>query len=787
MWGDCTARQDGFPEGRYRFVAIAPNGDRARPPAIGPDGTPQSLRAILSDPANLIAVPVLVLFAVGQRAGFIASVPLWLLLGSLFLAQVGSAAFALAFPPGTPRARPVMHVATEIALIGVVIYATGWGAVLAVGFVYSVGSHLDVDGSSIGRPAIILSLAAIAIGEAGIALGWIPTLLPEPQGHGVALLEAAGVVAVLWIVSSTQRQKELADAGVRRSEERLQALVRHAADAIVVIDAEAKVAYASPAVERMLGYPPEGFERFDQEIIHPDHLEGARSMFGDVLTRPRGSAWIELPLRHVNGRFHWCEVRITNLLDDPAVGGLVCNMRDVTDRRRAQEELQFQAHHDALTRLPNRWLFLDQLERAQTAAATRGTRVAVLFLDVDRFKLVNDSLGHEAGDRMLVLVAERLTACLRPDDLVARFGGDEFTILLNDLEDADAAMVTAERVTQTLREPLIVDGHELFVSASLGVALSRGGDTCASDLLREADLAMYVAKERGRARWELFDPSFTPTVIERLELEGELWRALEHGELTVHFQPEVTLESGRVRAAEALIRWNHPRRGLVEPEGFIPFAEESALIVAIDRYVLREACAWARRWSTWRPDGRPFVVSVNLSPRFMRQADLVAEVTGVLHQSGVDPRAIQLEITERSALTDVEATCGKLHELRALGVRVAVDDFGTGYSSLSYLKMLPIDVLKLDKSFVDGLDSEPSDTAIVQAIVTMGHALGVEVTAEGVERPEQVVRLRALGCDAAMGWLWSRAVPPAELQSLAGSALLNDGMAAAALTTRSRG
>jgi EAL domain-containing protein (putative c-di-GMP-specific phosphodiesterase class I) len=328
---------------------------------------------------------------------------------------------------------------------------------------------------------------------------------------------------------------------------------------------------------------------------------------------------------------------------------------------------------------------------------------------------------------------------------------------------------------EALRDPVVIDGHELFASASVGIAVSHAGAEAASDLLRQADLAMYVAKEKGRARWELFDSSFAPHVMERLELESEMRRALERGELIALFQPEIALKSGDVIAAEALLRWNHPHRGVLEPATFVPIAEESSLIVAIDRFVLREACLWARRWASTRAPADRLTVSVNLSPRFMRQTDVVGDITAVLRETGVDPRCIQIEITERSALADLDATCSQLNQLRAIGVRVAVDDFGTGYSALSYLKKLPIDVLKLDRSFFDGLDGAPADLAIVQAIVTMGHALDVKVTAEGVERAEQAVRLREIGCDSALGWLWSRAVPPEQLEPIAAAGFMPDG------------
>jgi diguanylate cyclase (GGDEF)-like protein/PAS domain S-box-containing protein len=725
-------------------------------------------------PVNLIPLLVIPLFVVLHHYGFIAN-SLWISCGSLVLACVTTMGFTAMFPPGSPLAKPVLHLVLEIAVIGVAIYAIGWGAVLAVGFVFAVSGHMNIDGSRLGLAGMVFTAFAVLIGELLIAAGVITSMLPEPQGHGLAALEVAGVCAVIWIMRYQSREKEAIDAELVQSEERLRALVEHASDAIVVMDRDTNVLYASPAVERLLGYPASEFTKFDDSFLPEDHVVDARQMFEHVLARPGAVDWIEVPLLVAGGDYRWFEIGITNRVDDPAVGGLVCNIRDVTERRSTQEELTFQAHHDALTRLPNRWLFTERLEQALVEARGDGSCVAVLFLDVDRFKLVNDSLGHEVGDRMLVTVAEQLSACLKRKDIVARFGGDEFTILLTGLSDPDVALRVADRIVEAMRYPLAIDGHDLFVSASVGVALSLGSHERAADLLQQADLAMYVAKEKGRGRWELFDPTLAPHVMERLEVEGDLRRALDKGELLVHFQPEVDLQTGDVVATEALLRWMHPRRGLLAPASFVPLAEESNLIVEIDRLVLREACRWARAWSMARPPHRPLVVSVNLSPRFMRQTDVVADITALLRESGVDPRSMQLEITERSALTDLETTCAQLHQLRALGVRVAIDDFGTGYSSLSYLKQLPVDVLKLDKSFVDGLDGSPADLAIVQAVVTMGHALGMKVTAEGVERPEQAAQLRELGCDSAMGWLWSRSVPPGQLGVMAGAGFMLDG------------
>ncbi len=742
-----------------------------------PYGTPGIIREprdVLFHPVNLIPIPVWILFLVGRYFGFIANEPAWLLFGAIFTAQAVTMAFALTFPPGTDRARPVLHLGVEITVIGLACYVTGWGAVLCVGFVFATVGHMSADGSRMGRWAMLFSVVTLAAGEVAISFGWLKTLIPEPQGHGLALLEVAGMCAVIWIMTFSQREKERMDAELLNSEERLRALVQNASDAIVVIELDG-TAQSSPAIERLLGYHVDNLPVFDAALVHPSQLEYARDIFTEVQAKSGNVAWMDLQLKCVDGEYRWCEIGVTNLLDDRSIGGFVCNMRDISERRTAQEQLTFQAHHDALTLLPNRWFFLERLEQAQRDAHADGSLVAVLFLDVDRFKLINDSLGHEVGDRLLLAVSERLAASLRPGDIVARFGGDEFTVLLTNLSDSATALVVCERIIEAMREPVTIEGHELFISSSVGLALSSGGVDGASDLLRQADLAMYVAKEKGRGRWELFDPSFAPHVIERLELEGDLWRALENGELLVHFQPEIELRSGNVVSTEALLRWRHPRKGIVEPDSFIPLAEESSLIVAIDRFVLREACQWARRWSHLRAGTEPLVVSVNLSPRFMCQSDVVADITTVLRETGVDPRSIQLEITERSAVTDLETTCAQLRQLRALGVRVAVDDFGTGYSSLSYLKRLPIDVLKLDKSFVDGLDEDVSDFAIVQAIVTMGHALGVKVTAEGVERKEQASRLRELGCDAAMGWLWSKAVPADQLASVAEAGFGFDG------------
>jgi EAL domain-containing protein (putative c-di-GMP-specific phosphodiesterase class I) len=347
-------------------------------------------------------------------------------------------------------------------------------------------------------------------------------------------------------------------------------------------------------------------------------------------------------------------------------------------------------------------------------------------------------------------------------------------VLLDDVSSPGAAVATAQRINEVLRNPLEFEGKEITLSASIGVALSTAGTESAADLLRQADLAMYTAKDKGRSRWEMFDSHGAPALVERLGLETDLWQAIDHGGLLVRYQPEFSLTTGEIVAVEALVRWQHPTRGLLAPKEFVPFAEESSLILALDRHVLREACRCAKQWSDPRRGRDRVVVSVNLSPRFIRQPDVVTDITETLREVDADPRCLQIEITERVALVDVDRTIATLDALRRLGIRIAIDDFGTGYSSLGLLKRLPVDVVKLARSFVESMDVLDADIAIVQAVITMGHALGMKITAEGVERVDQAARLRRLGCDTAMGFYWTSAVDPDELLEM-----LRDGVARA--------
>ena len=434
--------------------------------------------------------------------------------------------------------------------------------------------------------------------------------------------------------------------------------------------------------------------------------------------------------------------------------------------RSHREQLSYQALHDPLTGLPNRVLFSDRLDHALGRLRRNRSTLAVLFIDVDRFKLINDSLGHAKGDEVLVSVAARIRNALRHDDTVARFGGDEFVVLCEDLADRVDAVAVAEGIQRETARPIVVDGSAYVVSVSIGIALAASPETSADDLLRDADAAMYQAKEKGRAQSCLFAESLRAKLRQRLDTEVELRRAISGGELALHYQPIVDISSGAIVEVEALLRWHHPERGLVPPADFIPVAEETGLIVPIGQWVMDEACRQVRRWQHRFPPYRDLRVSVNLSGRQLAQRHFVDDVAGVIAGSGLPPGCLTLEITESVLMRDAEDAVGIVRALTDLGVRFSIDDFGTGYSSLAYLKRFAAHVLKVDRSFVDGLGRDSQDTAIVRATLALADALGMETIAEGVEHPDQVAQLARLGCRRAQGFYFARPLPPAALATM---------------------
>jgi diguanylate cyclase (GGDEF)-like protein len=430
------------------------------------------------------------------------------------------------------------------------------------------------------------------------------------------------------------------------------------------------------------------------------------------------------------------------------------------------EQLTRQAFRDALTGLPNRALFMDRLSHGLTRARRRHEHVAVLFLDLDRFKVINDTLGHTVGDQLLVEVSNRLGSSVRPGDTVARLGGDEFGLLLEDVADAETAELVALRIEAELAKPLSFEGREVFVTASIGIALSSERLGTPEEVLRDADLAMYHAKAKGKARHEIFDGTMSAPALDRMDLEMDLRSAITNRDFRLHYQPILRLETGRIVEVEALIRWQHEKRGLLQPDAFIGLTEETGLIVPIGQWVLTEACRQARAWQIEFPRTPALGMSVNLSAKQFQNPKLVEEITDALTMSGLDPACLKLEITESVVMQDVPATLAKLHELKDLGIRLAIDDFGTGYSSLGYLKRFPVDTLKIDRSFVKGLSHEGGDSAIVRAVVTVAKSLNMDVTAEGIETDQQRLELKALGCDLGQGFLFARPTTPEHLKPL---------------------
>lgn len=550
-----------------------------------------------------------------------------------------------------------------------------------------------------------------------------------------------------------QRRPAGAEQALYRNERHYRILVQSTSDIITLISADGTVYYENSALERVMGYRPEdqvGTNAFDW--VHPDDMERALSIFADVLSTPGFHSPIEFRAPHKDGSWRYLEHTVNNLLDDPDVRAIVVTSRDVTKRKELEEELRHQAFHDSLTNLPNRALFMDRLEHALTRTRLGGRSIAVLFADLNNFKLVNDSLGHEVGNQLLAGVAQRLRACVRPEDTVARLGGDEFAVLLEDVTDQTEATRIALRMADALRPPFILGEHEVFATPSIGIALGNSARDEPERLLRSAGMAMYEAKNSGTLYSLASDLSTTGShALSRLQLESELRRAIESRRLRVFYQPQLLLENGRTVGMEALVRWAHPRRGLLLPAEFVPIAEQTGLISPLGAWVLEAACRQAREWHEQYPSIPPLTVWVNISARQFREPQLINEVATAVQKTGLRPSSLGLEITESTVMEDTPATIMTLRGLAGLGVRLAIDDFGTGYSSLAALHRFPVEVLKIDRSFIEALKSGSEDGVILAAILDLAKTLGMKPITEGVETAEQLARLKMMDCEVAQG------------------------------------
>jgi diguanylate cyclase (GGDEF)-like protein/PAS domain S-box-containing protein len=613
--------------------------------------------------------------------------------------------------------------------------------------------------AALWSPLIVVVLGVCSVLGYGVLL---PVQASTDVVTTIVLVAIMICVVALTAVNSQSRRR--LDHRRHSAEMRTAMLLEASADAVLAISEDGHVRFVSASVQQLLGYPREQLlgTRISQ-YTDPDQLDEARAWMRAVWNAPASETMrTEARLRGADGAWVYVDVIGMSLKDDAELPGVVVSLRDIGARRQLEAELQRQAFTDPLTGMPNRALFIQQV--AEAVAASDRSPVTLLLLDLDDFKLVNDNLGHSAGDELLTTIADRLRAQVRPGDMLARLGGDEFAILMEDLDPADAAALAA-RLLAVVREPIRLASRDVVCTLSLGIATATGGDgVTAEQLLGNADLAMYAAKRAGRNVYQIFEPTMTMSVLEEAQQRADLEHALEHEEFVVHYQPVVEMHTQRLTGVEALVRWQHPRDGLLGPYHFIANAEANGLIVPLGRWVLRQATQQLARWRAESPEAASGLrMNVNLSARQFQYAGLVDDVRAAIADAGIDPASLTLEITESMLMADIESAKVTLHRLRRLGVRLAIDDFGTGYSSLSYLKQLPVDIIKIDKTFVDQVDIDADDVALVDAVVGLGQALKMQTVAEGIETDGQWAMLRRIGIDHGQGYLFGRPSSPDDI------------------------
>ncbi len=743
----------------------------------GPDGSDQephdghkiwsrvdpSVLGYLIGPAALPVVIVL------ERFGVIATHPLWLWLSVFLAVPVANLAATKAYEQVHTAWRRQCRMAVQAATVTAAIFLTGWGPVLIPAYALGALQTFSLDGSRVWKSALGWSLLGVGTGEVLVLLHIAPSFLDPGDSQSVTVMSTFILCFIVRMAAAIVERREAAEHSLRQSEERFRSLVQHSTDTTLVVAADARITYASPAARFLLDIPPEELVGQDvMSFVHSDDVERAAGQLNAVLQVSAVSPQIEVKMVGRNGRVKDVEAVVTDLLGDPAVDGWVVNMRDISDRKAAEELLVHQAQHDGLTGLPNRTAVLEQADVMLDHCRVRQRRLAVFFIDVDNFKDINDTLGHEAGDEVLECMAKRLAAQLRQGELVGRMGGDEFVVLVESKVSDDAVAAVAQRLRVAVSQPVRVMGEEgPLVQLTISIGVAHGVPDNANELFREADMALYQAKLAGRDAWVSFVPEMRSTALQRLQLQAELATALSEQQFALLFQPIYDLHGGRLAGAEALLRWEHPVHGTVLPAQFIPVLEQSGRIIEVGRWVLDEACRNAAQW--WSA-GHDIGVTVNASAQQLEDPRFVDDVMDAMARHGAPRGALVVEITESGLIQASETANRNLALLKHHGVRVAIDDFGTGYSSLAYLLQFDVDALKIDRSFVAAMGTSTHAIAVVRAVLQLSKTLELQVIAEGIEDSEQLAQLRSEGCLWGQGTLFSRPVPPWVIHELLGRA-----------------
>jgi diguanylate cyclase (GGDEF)-like protein/PAS domain S-box-containing protein len=724
-----------------------------------PNLSPKFL-AYLIGPIALIVVLLLMKF------NLMVQEPVWLWLAVFLVVPLITAVCDRVYLRRPSPRRLHLRIGSSAASVTFVIYLTGWGPVLVLAFAFLALENISSGGSRVWRVTALWSLLGIGAGQLAIWEGWAPSLLTISQAHALALMGAFILLFVIRMAGVVMEQKEKAESLMRLSEDRFRSLIQSSSDVTVVIDADGLLSYVSPVVAQLLSFEPS--ELIDQratDFVHPDERDIMRSLFGPDTTSAPGSSFLQqFRMQKKDGSYRNVEAVITDQRGRPSIKGFVANVRDVTERKEFEALLEHQALHDSLTGLANRQLTLDRAEQMLRRSRRSDDPVALCFIDLDNFKDTNDSLGHEAGDKLLCAVAARFTHMLRSADTVGRLGGDEFVILTEGSSLIDGPMFVAERIRETLDEPFELEGYgglPITVTASVGIAT--GVRQSAQELLRDADVALYRAKAEGKDCCVLFEAEMQAAAVDRLALKSNLYSALANDQFFLMYQPIFNLDTMEVRGVEALLRWQHPTRGVISPDEFIPVLEENGSILSVGRWVLTQACAQAAQWHQM---GYPITMSVNVSMRQIASADLVADVNGALSASGLTPSALTIEVTESVLMRDADAAVAHLGRLKEVGVAIAIDDFGSGQSSLTYLRRFPIDELKIDRSFITAIDGSHESTALLHTMVELGHTLGLSTVAEGIETYPQLDGLRDVRCPYGQGFIFARPLSPEAVEPL---------------------